>query len=313
MWGTVRPHSWAPCDMVASSSGDVGGHASEPKVEGVCVAMASRDDASVEGAAAPKMATEASHRDIVFLDQVGEQAFILTNVVTGESKALPPGQVWDLEFDEDSGAGVVFSVSDDNERPMMVSELLKKTVFADDEGGYHVLMENQLGGKPVAWARALTAHLAAVATITLGPTQASLEMSVWVFRVDRPGKQKAFWDICAFYKGLGMDSYKGFPSKWFWNLHPVWSAFLKQHFAPDQFVLSTHTGLSSDKADVVPWHLRCLPASSVSTAGMLILLTRWAFCTKRCGGLGSQSQKEGAAQYLASFIREVVPVGGGGS
>lgn len=246
---------------------------------------------------------------MVYLDQVGDDAFVVTNVVTAESRALPPGQMWDMTFDEETGAGVLFSVAEGGGQQMLVTECLQQSVFVDSDSQHHVLMEGHAGFKPVSWERAMASHKPAAATITLGATQASLEICAWVFRVDRPGKQKAFWDICAFYKGLGMDSYKGFPSKWFFNLHPVWAAYLEQHFAKHQLVLSTHAGMSAGKAETVPWYLRCLPAPAVSTAGMLILLTRWAFCTKRCGGLGNEDQKEGAAQFLASFIREVVLVG----
>lgn len=181
---------------------------------------------------------------------------------------------------------------------------MKKVVFDGSDGDLYVLDEQKAGNMPYSLTRARAKHRSASVTMQLGATAAMASANAWAFIWPKSGDQRLYWDTFALYGNLKMTSYHKQPSKWlFFNQVPVWEADIAKMFAAEQFVYSCH-GLNIHKANELEWHMRCLPSPSVSTAGLIFLLARWAYASKRHGGLGAPAQRQGSVDILEALIAE---------
>ena len=76
----------------------------------------------------------------VALDQTGAGRYILTNVVTGEQKALPSKPFYSVEFDEDNPDIASITWVDEEAGTfgvLDVEEVLQKVVLRDSEGNLY--------------------------------------------------------------------------------------------------------------------------------------------------------------------------------
>lgn len=239
---------------------------------------------------------------MVALDHIGEATFCLTNLITAERRQLPMGE-WELMFDPGSGEGVVFNTEGGGSE-LLVGELFKKVVFDGSGGDLYVLDEQKAGRFPCSLTRARAKHRGASVTLQLGATSAEASVKAWAFIWPKSGNPRLCWGIFALCGVLKMTSHHKQPSKWFFNQLPTWESAIATTFADQQFVYSCHGLNAHRKAINMDWHMRCLPTPAVSTAGFIYLLVRWAFSTKRHGGLSTPSQRQGSVAILEALVAE---------
>lgn len=51
-------------------------------------------------------------------------------------------------------------------------------------------------------------------------------------------------------------------------------------------------------------HPRCVSDPSMSTGGLLLMLVRWAFASKRMGGFECEKQRQAAREFLEALLGE---------
>ena len=79
---------------------------------------------------------DVSHRECVFVDQIGPDEYKLTNVVSKCSVALPQGH-WTLAIDEESGVGALYGEPVDSaiDDVALVGDMLPITLIRDTDSG----------------------------------------------------------------------------------------------------------------------------------------------------------------------------------
>ena len=151
----------------------------------------------------------------------------------------------------------------------IVSELFKKRLVVDPQGGFHL---KGVDGSVHSLASVRCLHKVARASVSVGCTSAAWEIDVFAFVKPRPGKLQMFWSALQLYKALGLKSYSGTPSTCFQHPHSKWQALFVADFGADQLIFSTH-GNDNSKSELQPWN-RCLPCPSMSTCGLIHILAR---------------------------------------
>ena len=140
-------------------------------------------------------------------------------------------------------------------------------------------------------------HRLASATFRIGAVMSATVLPCAVFVRAWSASQRVFWDVSKFYELLGMKSYSGIPSKLIHDRSGGWKKTFNAAFGSDQICFSTFVHEKAVRRQAMPFSSRCLPFVGVSSAGVLLLLTKWAFTERYCRGAGRSYR--GAATCIA--------------
>ena len=257
------------------------------------------------------VAVELSPSGIVFVDVMGTFT-IATNIVSYEKRRLE-GE-WDLHFSADGDSAVLVRVdcgSDGNEI-MYLEDCFKKSVFRKAKTGELWLVDD--GGterKQYSLDVEVMRHRSARATITAGASSATADLDVSVFRRPRMGAQMCFWSLQSVYKFLACDTYGGLASKWVHRRCASWDAWLTNALCSGQIVYGSHVSTEwTQKRNAMLAPQRCIESTSVSTAGLLLLMLRFTSMPRESGGLAAGKPREAAGllvDALLAFLEQLYP------
>ncbi len=265
-------------------------------------AKAQKDDGDAKCCARPQAVyTQRPLEGMVFVDQVTQNTWQLTNVVTYERKQLPASWV-ELVFDHGSGGAAVSLVSADGTCNVQdVEELLKIEVY-EEEGTNAVFICTPGSSKPFSVTSHRCKHKVAKLKLHLTSSNQSTELAIFLFKRPRVPNQVVYWSLLDLYHILGMRSYKGVPSKWAWNIEKKTGIKMQQIYNSVQWCLGTYVSDEAAGKKARPQCERCLPAPSVSTVCLLELLVRWAFATRERAGVGDVVVKRHSTQLLDRLL-----------
>ena len=248
---------------------------------------------------------------IVFVDVMGTFT-IATNIVSYEKRRLE-GE-WDLHFSADGDSAVLVRVdcgSDGNEI-MYLEDCFKKSVFRKAKTGELWLVDG--GGaerKQYSLDVEVMRHRSARATITAGASSATADLDVSVFRRPRMGAQMCFWSLQSVYKFLACDTYGGLASKWVHRRCASWDAWLTNALCSGQIVYGSHVSTEwTHKRNAMLAPQRCIESTSVSTAGLLLLMLRFTSMPRESGGLAAGKPREAVGllvDALLAFLEQLYP------
>ena len=150
-------------------------------------------------------------RGFLFVDRVGPDSCVATDVRTHESKPLPHGsEAWQVVYD-DEGYGVFTSVAGD----VLPEAFFQWNLYSTPNDGMVLLDigEDDEVKERIYMNSVQHAFESKVVTITYGfPERGSL---LRVFRLAwSVGGARVFWPISPFYKLLSMTSFGGVVAKW---------------------------------------------------------------------------------------------------
>ena len=111
------------------------------------------------------------------------------------------------------------------------------------------------------------------------------------------------------YGNLGLKTYGNKALTLVYKTTDVWVAKMQQVFGTSEMIGSTFQTHNSSKEDQVSWSNRCCAQSSVTTAGLLLLLVRFT-CTKhkKQGKFCRDGARGQAVVLLKSLLSEMVPM-----
>lgn len=112
------------------------------------------------------------------------------------------------------------------------------------------------------------------------------------------------WNVLCLCRILQLQSYKGVPSKWAFNCRQPWLAWMEEAgVAPADHVMQSalSNSVNSQRSSTA-----CLPSPSLSTAGLVVCLCRWAYCTPQFGGLRTVAARQLAEDFLFAVLASAV-------
>ena len=170
-----------------------------------------------------------SHKNRVFLDRVGENSWLLTDVLTYEVVKLEHGE-WGMEIDDETGRACVFREDEDNDNAFkLVQEIFAKDVFEDAKGRLYI-SAGASDATPQSLEALRCVHKRAEVTLKLGVTSATATMRVVVFRRARHAGQLVFWYLFDLCKLLNIRGFSTQASKWVWDSMSTWKKALAASF-----------------------------------------------------------------------------------
>lgn len=251
-----------------------------------------------------RQALAVPHQGHVSLDRVGHDQWQLSHLLTRERRLLPKidSGEFHIMFDSESGMGFVYQEAGGEVEGLQfdVDEVFQTALFEEVTTGERWAIPR--GGQPVSVDAEAAQHREATVDLSIGPTNAGLKMQVYVFKVSRAARQRVFWPFQELYKAMSLQSHKGFPSSWVSHGLSRWGNMLQMLTGTIPIVHSNHGNTSERTAGSLRWPDRCLPLTSVSTLGLLLILQRFAFASVQQGGFRCDSGRRSAAEILDSFL-----------
>lgn len=240
-------------------------------------------------------ASHTPHMGFVFIDwDAFAERWVLTHTRTCERVELPFGadQKPDLLFDCEGFAAVVL----DDTEPELAEDLFKQQLFSTPDGGLNVIITECDGSVTNASLSALES-LWKIASLRapVGPLRAEAQVDFAVFDRPRFGC-RCWWNVLSLHQVGGFVFKVKFPSIWLHKGLPGWVEMLTWLHAAGHVALSKRYKEDSSDSDN-----RLLPWVSVSSVGLLALLSAWSWGSKRRCGLQSEENQERARLLLAAF------------
>ena len=285
--------------MAASSSGDPPVPVGAVELEAAVVAITVEATADSD---VPVVAHALGQKGCIFLDQIGVDTYVCTNIVTHERRQLPPGQ-WEAIYDPSLDC-YVFAGGEDGNEAIDVEEFMTQTPLKHPDSDEIYIASEGANGQQVKSLQELRSRFRTLdVELSIMPTNAQLKWSVFVFHRPRPLASRAFWSLISAYKALGLTTYTGQPTMWVYRCQMSWAKTFAQAFGEDQLIVSsTHLTNDCKREKTSIFDDRCLPATSVSTVGLLWLLYRWSALTPRQGGMTVGARKDAAEAVARSLI-----------
>lgn len=130
-----------------------------------------------------------------------------------------------------------------------------------------------------------------------------LQQAAIAYQLREPrGQCFFFWSSASLYKILGLTCYMSSPSKWFYEMADGWGKWFETCGFKKVHIM--HGRLSYKKEQVQGTHSDAiLPTPSLSTVGLLLVLTRLACLSPRRGGLRDPTAQSAAKWFVVSLIR----------
>lgn len=124
-------------------------------------------------------------------------------------------------------------------------------------------------------------------------TSANVDMRRFVMKMSRHGKQCLFWPLALPYEVLQLSSFKKQAARWVQHELPRCSKWLAACLGDAQVGRGRQARVGDDIEDM-SGDLKCLPKTSVSTWGLLMLLCRFAFASVQTGGFRERISRQAA-------------------
>ena len=158
------------------------------------------------------------HNGLISVDRVNDSQYVITNTLTLEQFKLPPG-TWTAEYSEESGFGAAIKDEADPDGTHSIvyfHKVLEKTLLQISSTDEIVCSEVAKNGQEriSSFDDLRTQHRLGTAKVFIGGTAASFEWEVAVFVRPRPGCSRLSWNLFQCYRALGLQTYKGQPSRW---------------------------------------------------------------------------------------------------
>lgn len=244
-------------------------------------------------------ATVLPHEGRVYLDWCHTtNSWVLSHTETHERVSLPPGS-WELAFDTDGFCDCV-DTGDIEEPEVELDHFLRLELAQTDEGRLLIVgPEDSAGARSKLFldTHSLQFELRNV-DLKLGPTMRDHRLSAACFRRSRCGFMW-FFSLVGLYVMLGFEMFGGVASRWAWQSLPTFVRRISP-MVGGQVMRSqsfTKQEKQSDMGD------RCLPWHSVSSLGLVVLLSGWCSSTSRTGGLQIERHRLASQELLRSVVR----------
>ena len=209
---------------------------------------------------------------------------------------LPAGGPYFFVWDQ-AGFGAVADASGMHE-PIMVSEAFPKILWCADDG--ELFMETKATGEVISLSNQAQRHEAVTIDVRMLPLGTAGSFSAYKLAWPRAGCF-FFWHGQSLYTVLSFKTYKGVSSLWVFENKATWRKFYVEFFNDEtHFVDSFRTDCSHRVQAALPLSL---PTCSLSTAGVLALLTRWTTPSPKAGGLRKLDDRRVAKILLDAFAR----------
>lgn len=240
------------------------------------------------------------HRGMIDLTEIAEGEFMISHRVTMERKALPAGR-WLVEYDEDGyGCAVDESASGGDGGVVLLEELLQRCLYREPGGALVVGLEGARGNRKLVALGDLSRRNEPVKfTWLIGA--ARLPLSLEGVRLFWPKSGMRFFiSITPLYSQLRLDSYKGFPSKWFYQSKKAWQQSLAR-WGFEHHILASASNQSEEH--LVKSQERFLATPAVSLLAFLHLLVTWSTAPAPLGGLRAVESRSIASEVLGGLLR----------
>ena len=300
-------HPWSAIKMATSSPGPSGtASCSAADAELQCSQGKPAKRRKVAHYGPCQSLEEVPHSGRLFLDQGPDGKQVLTDVITHEAHEL--GEEYELIMDPGSGFGVLASLrgSQESGDVVQVDKIMKKRLFKSSTGELFLVTSQSTTLEKTSMDFVMSQFRQAEAKFSFDSCNASGGLILYVFKKERASLQRCFWDLFKLYKMLKMTQYRGQASKWVWNLREKWATLLSDSFGRGQIIMSCHGNQSNKVIKELEPAYRCLPNPAISTVGLLTLLSRFAFNSKKHGGLDNDTQREGAGELLKLLLKQAV-------
>ena len=276
------------------------------------MAASSSSDPAPPGAAAPpapkndaRTATLVPQRAIITADIVGETTCVV-NTLTAQVKSLP-GR-WELQFDEDGLVGVLLDLRSGHVRALD-GVLNLVVVERSDRPGLHSMDVNKGPQSCMPLDELRTPFRQASGKIQLSHCAAEFDFTLACMKQARAVQSRIFWRLHEVYKFLKLQSHKGCSSKWIFKSLPRWGSKFHDVLGGEHIILGTYFHDELSGRARLPWHQRCLPATSISTCALMYQLAKWMALVPQLGGLRMEGAKCAAQELFVAMMRvfEIVP------
>jgi hypothetical protein len=242
-------------------------------------------------------------KERLHLDRIGAFRWVLTDVVTRESKPLPEGD-WGFEFDDDPEMAAVVRLSEPSDPQFLLVDEFMTTGAAKNDDGEIFLRDSSRDSKYYPLERLRTTHRVGCVQLRLGAANTAKPFDVFVLKWARACGQRVHWGLKHFYEALGMKSYDGEYSKWVWSSLKPWRKVLERHLPGNHFILSNHANAGCKKQEDLPYSDRMLDQPAISSVALLLLLSRWSRSKPQAGGLIEVACKAAAGEVLDAMLAE---------
>ena len=241
---------------------------------------------------------------LVFLDDTNDGQ-VLTHVTTLRRQQVPTeGRPYDIVFDEGFGALVA---QDGTLKPL--EQFLTRQLYKALNGDLFVIdtHEFEYDGDHGAGVINLTSKMRAFVQypIYLSMNGTKIKFTGYVMEWPRGGG-RIMWQLHDLYDHLGLETYKGIASKWVYCGCANWDETLSALGLHGHIVRSVN-GVNQMIAMGSTSH--CLPAASMTTIGVLVMLARWSCASTRNGGLRGRESKDKGLNLLRAFIDASASIG----
>jgi hypothetical protein len=233
------------------------------------------------------------------------QGYILTNIETFET-VRHSAAFAELVFDDESGCGALLSTSvDGSETYDELDDLFTKHLYYGNVTNERIIHEagpGGIGAVQMSLDDDAVKYRSATATFFVGVSESAVELACVCFHRARLLEQRLFWPVRDIYTSMNMKSYGGCPSKWSNALTSRWTKTFTKELRHCQFVYSTFTSSQTKSRNELPWRSRCLPFVSVSTLGLLMLMSRWSLPDLKRGALRNDDARSISEPLLNAIL-----------
>ena len=247
---------------------------------------------------APKL-TKLPIAPLASVHHTGDSTTTLVHSLTQQTKSMPG--LWELETDEAGLCGVLVEIDGEGCRDL---EEVLNLVVATREGDPTLQLVDVLRGaksaRPLDNIR--TPHKMAKCTMHAASSAATFPLHCDVMKQPRSCRCSCYWRMHDIYKCLRLTSYRC-NSKWMGTWLPNWQTNLfAQELGGYHIIWGTYMREGLQVRGQLPWHLRCLTSTGVSTPALLMLLCRWTVLSAQSGGLTQASCRTASNELLGSIL-----------
>ena len=239
------------------------------------------------------------HEGRVFVDfDAAANRWQASDIITHEVCTLPPARGWELECDSE---GYAIALVSSEGAELDLDELLPQTLYAlPDERQLTLLSEPDTGFKKTYLDTASAMYCTMLINIKVGCMLSILGLSSALFDMARGGCQ-VFWSLSSIAESMKFGMFKGDHTRWAWQGLPQWqNSFRSLGLSSCHLLRSMQYASNKRKQGADPD--RVLSFQAASTVGLLALLSQWAHCSPRQGGIKSAREKQCSADLLQAFV-----------
>ena len=252
------------------------------------------------------------HKGMLFVDQGDDDNWYVSNIVTLEAKQLPLGVKWEIQFHPTTGFAAAINLTPDakgDHQLVDLDEFMDRRLLYSATSGERFLQNRAAKcghGGLVSLDDLLLKHGLCDLKVSIGGSNAVIAWKGFAFGHCRPCKSQLYWSLFSLYPALGLTCYQNQPSQWVHRRKKAWGKLTERLYGPGQFVFSNFITAKTEAKSKLAFSERCLPDPSVSTAGLLLILSQAAFQDRQHGGLADNEHAETALLIFKAFLDQYV-------